>query len=763
LLVGLLFTALALGLGTWTSFVHARAIGWRDELPMWLFARLAPWDFDDESFRDSLTRRVDEGIDRESAQRVLSGALAVLDANPQLLRPEGARWLPRLGNLALPEGDLGRRFVEACFTFVDIVATLSPEGIAIDVTPVGGHFPTAGSPLIVRIDAVLLYGAELPFNISGTKNESNDRRWHVVGQSPLRSSVAGVTTTDIAAVSVRGRAVYCHLSPQTAGRDATIATSDDPATWGFPIAQASFDRRAASGVSVIPGWWLGTTNSPGQFAPFLYQPSLRSAMPPLFAALLITACAVTGVIVGLGLAIAYAVALLVARVRPRLALPSCRGCGSTLRGAGSTPPPCCSECGRTLVASHAVHWTPRLVRPAIAWCTAVLAIAGVAALAWSFAPAVALDIKVGLDRQLATPERFGEWYGAMCLGKTLPWRAESARMQLGWGNRRSIYMPEHFDDESYQTAQIMAARRITSDWREAPELNHAVPLYLRSRVLQSLARCVNRPTGEGALVWTESQHAAIAAMVLEAGIPSIVFPKCVRVGQPIRILEDDLGNEISAFYRRQVPADEAPPEWTIASSFTYATPQETGDTDCAIEWALVFPSMSEQWKPIPSNEIDRRLQRLPLMGHAHQRVRVLPAGNEEIVVDAPELNPLQRPVNLTINELGERDEIELNAWTYGSGIVMRGEWMLELPNSSVMLVHQPGSSFWTAVAPTPSPLPAELVVRFVPREPDPVFSDRPPKTPSIVWGGQSELRVLRVPWSPPGEVRGVSARFASER
>ena len=548
------------------------------------------------------------------------------------------------------------------------------------------------------------------------------------------------------------------MSPRVAALDATIASTDAPTAWGFPIAQSSFERSATSNVTVIPrGWAGGITPQPGPFALFLNQKSWSSPEPPLFAALPIAACAATGIIVGFVLAISYVVALLFARTRPRLAPPSCAGCGSTARGVESTLPQRCSECGRSLDQRDAVHWTPRLVRRGVAMSTIPLAVFGVAALSWWLVPAVSLQLNAWLNRQVATPERFGEWYGAMCLGKTLLWRADSARMQLGWG---TIQVPMQFDAEFRETAETVAARRIASDWRESPELAPSIPRFMTIRVRQELARCVKGPREAGLLTEAET-NAAIDAMILEAGIPSIVFPRCVRVGQPIRVVADDLESGMSAFFRPKVSANEAQSEWTLANSFTYATPQELGDVECAIDWALIFPLMGEQLKPIPSDVIDRRLQALPLRGHASQRVRVLPASDNEIVIDAPEMSPLQRPVYLTINELGERDEIELNAWTYGSGVTLRGEWVLELPRGVVTLVHQPGSSLWVALAPMPAPLPDELIVRFVPRDSDPAYAARPPKTPPIVWSGQTEVHVHRVPWDPPRESPGRSARYAS--
>ncbi|MFO0828634.1 MAG: hypothetical protein U0572_10870 [Phycisphaerales bacterium] len=771
-------------LGLWTARVHASGLGWTGELPTWVLAATMPLRRDDDRVATAINRRIELGIElgltrdqgielgltRDHATTLLAAALDACDQEPSRARTSLRFAVQALARLAAPEGELGRRCASLFTESLDAIVSTTSNGTKIALAPQGRFGESFAGELLVRPDEVLVDGTAVPFRMVSGGGEPIAGRWCAMRGEGVFLMVDSILATDASSVLVRGDAVlYGPLSPHAAAQ-LPAQFGDDPSAWGVPLARAPFQR---SGVhkagSWLPAWAASPGVSFGRWA-YLLDPSSSLQQPFEFAAVRVVTCAIAGIVLGAVLAVVLGGARWLARRRPRLARPRCAACDAIVRGGADALPERCSECGRSLGFDRSVVWTPRTIRAAPLAAIVVVALGGVAVAAAFDGPELLSRLDGRVRSRLATPETYARWVADACIGASGRSTGNQGRTNWAWNSRVSDLMPDaamasRRDEESAARTLGLVARGIVEGWRGAPELAPDAPRHVTCEALCDLARIVKRAMDADAIDGAEAA-AAIRAMIDASGVVDLVAPLCVRAGAPIPIADRNSYSGASVFVRRADAERGAAPAWSMPRDLALTAPDRPGATEVALEWAVILPTMSEQFEPLPSDEIDRRLASLPLRGEFRSSVMVLANEPGDILVTDPALNPLAPPtlVEFVIQPFGTRAEFSVIAWTYGLGVTLRGAWIVELPDGPLHVdVRTWNSAAWSALGMLPASLPDELTMRFVPLPTDAAWEARRAKSPGIVWNVPTDVRVRRatgkptVYWSAPGRIRYVGS------
>jgi hypothetical protein len=253
-----------------------------------------------------------------------------------------------------------------------------------------------------------------------------------------------------------------------------------------------------------------------------------------------------------------------------------------------------------------------------------------------------------------------------------------------------------------------------------------------------------------------------AAALLEGTIYAdgapIAFPRCVRVGEPIRVRSIERTSDISVFFRLAPGDDEAPGDWGLVEKSVLAAATAPGRRELAYEWALIFPSMAEQFEDLPTPEVDRRLALLPLRGKGTAVTTVVP--NDVYLLDDPAILAGAPPVqaSLQLTRLGERTEVTLQEDR--SDFLLLGTWEVHgIPGMDGPIALRRGGQWSSHSAMVTGEIvwPERLELRF---RPDPVADPDPSKDsvrtrdglPLLRWNAPYTLTVRREPpprrWSP---------------
>lgn len=765
-----LCTLASVVLAAWTITVRANGNGWRDELPLWAYAQLLAWDLDDATLT-SLQRRLNEGASADDAARLRDALLA------SGRQDRMAATLYRLGALAVPTGDDGERFMQFVIESIDVVAIDTPE--AIELIPRSRDVYSGDvREVLLRIDAIEIDGGPVPFTaITGRSNQrapegkgnptaaptaaptaEPPRLWRPLGESTsatrylvskrdLPPSLA-TPHLDPSRIRLVGQAAFAGAALDTIVRDARIATSSQPATWGVAAAQSFFERVACP----LPGspererreeppdwtvrWWGELQGRP---------------MLPAIAARPVLAMAGAGAAFGAGCAAAWLVTRALARGPRRWIAPHCDSCGSMLRGRGDALPERCPECGMAIAGIDACRcvtiYGKRLRR-------VLMATLGVGSIAFVASAATTgfVSISTLYADRFISPEAEAAWLveatihpPPFAFGPDPSNRLIDGALDLGRSSN-TIYQP------TSPSLGRAAADAFATWWAAGAELPQAPTDPTGRWRRERIHIAVHRLSEAGAM--DRSLASAIVGWCLDPAIvpPPLSVPLLVRAGGSVTPTLHQAGNSI-------VARAAGTTAWNPPRLCHLPVPAQVGLTTLDYEWASLIPGAQ------PSRSQEQPLAPLP---PAPAMPPLLPDGDPPVLsaprsvrapalviaadapqaVTGPELEELARSVQvgLVVQPCGERSAIELAQPMSFHATRWIGRWEVlasDGPDAAILatLTRDPSGPAPRTLATLPLPLPTELVLRFVPELPPSSYTS--PGTGEPLWGQPTTFRLSR--------------------
>jgi hypothetical protein len=723
--------------------LYARGQTWRETLPDSLYVRTLGWGFDWSRGMSAVSRRLIDGMSPPPARVVLSAALDVIENGG--IGPTEPPWnqLPVLVAAAKPDGPLAERSIAALAQFVEILPAESrsaSEPARQFRIRWANTWGALGRSIAVRIDGVSVNGQPIGFQVSGAQGW---RELHGTPTITLEQPIEDPTTLTVALDLV---VVFPRLP---ADADALFAEAD-PAAWGLPFARSGITVAGRATAARNPGGWV-IRNLPswGRWDELL-GPGLGDQQPKQVAMLWVLPELLVGG--AAGILLAAPIALVTRRFRPPpITPPACPRCHHSLRGAGRDTasgrlPERCPECGRAVRSAEDLLWTGGGPRRRIMIPTALLSAIAVGVLIALYAPASIASTQRWITPWLTDARRIGQWYAHQAMRPGV--EGSSPRAQFGWGE---IYFPMVLrGGVAREASGDAAAAAVAETVRLAPSYRSPqdLPRAERERIRIELARAAARAAMEqdvGAGLDLTSVRAAVAALLEETiysdGSP-LAFPRCVRVGEPMRMRSIERTSDISVFLRRLPTEGEEPAEWGLVEKSDLDPATEPGRRELTYEWALVFPAMSEQFAELSTPEIDRRLRLLPFRGQAAATITVVPA--DTFLIDDPSILRGEPPteVSLQLTRLGDRTEVMLEELR--GDFILVGTWEIHGVTDAPIALRRSrrlGSHF--AMVSAEQSWPERLELRF---RPEPV-ADPAPEAQSIrSRGGFPALR-WNAPWT----------------
>lgn len=717
----------------WATHVRASGMGWMHTLPTRIYAYALARGWDDPSHR-SAQQRLGEHPPLEEVAILRDAALHVWSTeSPRRAEPRQIAW--QAASTAVPTGEPGARFVAALLEFIDVTATQQPEGIVVELRR---DDRTSGeiSGLMFRVDEIRLRDRPVPFTIVldephlPPQEAARDTRrvWH---PGAVRLLIPGESIGDVGpeAVQVIGKVAYASNLLGALNDDEIIATTRDPAGWGVPVALGPLARSARApshrpsvlafvNVSMalsrpsIDGWWP--------------DPPESDAMPGLVAVPLVTT-ALCGALVGALLVLSSAGAIRAWRGPIRFAPPTCRGCGTILRGKHEALPARCPECGRAIASIDECLCTVRLRR----WPLALVVMIGVTSAGVWGIPRAHRWIGREVRAQLASPDQEAAWAMGQVIEEGTNILAARRPSDRGW-----------FDTHSEYEA---AAGALLDWWRGTGGVlpqTPPTPFIPDTRRFQ-IAEFLQQASSRDAISAEEVRP--IRAWCSEAFLDWGVTPRVVRASEPIRVKMRGRG---------VISLATDPTSWQQPASQILATPVEPGIVDVKVNWSLANPARAGTQlvgDPLFERVLQRRVHVLPADAPMALQGTVI----DEILTDVElELHVVQRGDRSAVRlskdvwkELMARDSLERLDWI--------GRWEVltsDAPDAEpcVVLRSPPPergglSPMPAAMGTFPSPIPETLFVRFVPELHDSAFT-APVPTPGsgFVCGETVTFRVRRV-------------------
>jgi hypothetical protein len=734
--VGLAFALAAIVLGVVETRVLSIGLGWRAVQPDWYFRWAWPYG-DDQGFdHEVLAWHVRNLTSRAEARELLDAVIK--KPLPRAVKAEDA--FASLLAKASPDGERAARTGE--FIVAGLTLDVSRDGRSLSL-----HWPGPGGPFsrgfAVRVERITRGGDPVRFVRASAHVAGINESWRLLGDGDLIAHLEdGDAYLPAGEIIVYGDLVCppAGLTLATLEEDPIIVLEDDPDRWGldlvrcrFAISTAATPTTNAGGGASAAAWnpAVATALEPflGGAEGFVRRPALAAAQP--------VACAALGLLVGL-VTLAGIVAVRLVAVSPwALDVAGCARCRSHVRGAGTTLPHRCPECGVEVTASGVRYALRQVVWPLVVAGGLLVAIVVLASTAF-VGPRVVSKM---VDRQTAwasDPVEDAGWSGERLLAGDRAMGRDLRMRYLG------AYQ------ESLDTS-LALARAIAGGWRESESARTAEgrPPRESERVawMYAVARALSNRFTPADPVRDAELVATFEAMRDEWRLPGVALPRAVRVGERIKPrLRMPFALWIVHIELRDCRNMRVAQDWTSNLKSPLPIAARVGGVHCDMEWTL-----------------GQGLDADALASHCgtiRGNVHVLPNDGPVTVVTDPALNPLDggATVTLEIRETGERDLVTITADDAAVGVALAGSWRLGDASGGTpprVLTRQSGGPWvglvsvaaWTgdARAGAFDERPDEVVATFVPDPDAGPIELGASGTVTILWGSETTVRFRRVP------------------
>ncbi|MDZ4829629.1 MAG: hypothetical protein SGJ09_05445 [Phycisphaerae bacterium] len=561
-------------------------------------------------------------MNREEARQLLAGIL-----DQPVTRPNSVMQLSSAGValLALPEGELGRRWIER--QGQDLGVVVKPSGSETELSIEG----TEGeSPVFLRVNEITLGGVPLEFKVEVAAGDEA-RRWHTLAYTSMRIRIIDANIKDPSLLRVRGQIASCGPIASFITGDATIKSVDDPTRWGLPCALGSFDHGVVA-KSTAPRYAFGfaqpAPRRSDRWMPFL-GPDSPDPAPAAIA-----------------------------------------------RSKNNATPERCLECGCSLRGLNSLHWAEARVRTPVAAVSA-LVVAGelVSLIHWS-SPRLSARVAEELRRKLTTPERCGEWLGSRYVELVPTLQTDWVVNEIGSGIEQAHSNTVPLDTVAREHAVRYTAAHCRDEARGNASFDR------RSSALAGWCGVIAHQIKDGS-PRSDDLLPTLRELLEREGTPHFQIPLCVQVGKPITL---DLGfdNLWAVTLVRQIHGDASVGAWQRAESLKLRSPDQPGELKLSLEWDIALLNFRELGRNVSLAELAKRFEQLPIGGKLSRRILVLPTSANSTPLDDPRFNPIlySRTAYLGVRHIGNRDLIWVNTHISGLGVALRGRIEIEVASAS---------------------------------------------------------------------------------